>query len=502
MKKIERLVTFVNEKLPPQRWLIWLFVAFIVKFAAFFFLINKSGGGYGGSWMLFNADTSSYFDPVINFILNGRYWDDLTEGFRMPGYGLLYYLLHFVTNSESAIFNTIGIIQTALSAIAAYMLGLLAMRIIMVRWGFYVVFLLTLCSPFNLLFNSYLLTESFSVSTLIIATYFLERFVSLRRLSACLLSSFFFLWAMFLRPNIFVISPILILFFIYLLVRKKISFIQTSVFFIPIVVAFGFWGLHNLNSHGRFNILTHSTYYPHINKSFVKENIEFFNAFGFAQVSLAFVENGEIYYYLNYPQKDVVIHIDNIDKYPVKEFNKDSIAALVVSTNRIYFDSLLTSSQKDSLNSLVKLRLASYREAFTEQYPFTFRVKNLVPILLDYVSVGATGYSGQQENISAKQLLFKTLLFLNNTLTSLVIYGGLAGCIIMLLTFVRQPFAIQAFTGGITLALFFSIPLVLRLGETRYIVPSYSFLIVGLLFLIVSIVRKTFFPFAILKKSE
>jgi hypothetical protein len=420
----------------------------------------------------------------------------------MPGYGIIYLVLHYFFNTDAAIFNAIGIIQFSTSAVAAWCLGLTAMRLLNNKAAFYIVFLLSLFSPFNLIFNAYLLTESFSVSALVFGTFFLDKFMTSKKPIHGFASSAFYLWAMFLRPNIFVIAPVLVAYFSWVMYRKVLTAKLTALFFAPMIICFGAWSLHNLNQHGYPALLTHTTYYPRIEKSFVKEQMEFFNAYGYAQVSIAFVEKGEIYYYLNYPQKDVVIHIDNIDRFPVSEFNKDSIATLVVATNRIYFDTLLTRHDKDSLNSLVKTKLAAYRNAFINDYPMAYRFTNLIPILRDYVSVGATGYSGNNENFSIKKIVFSSMLFLNNALTSLIIFGGIAGCAMMVLTFLKQQHALQAYTAAMTIALFLSIPVVLRLGETRYIVPAYSFLIIGLAYLIFAVFNKTTIPFRIHQNQD
>jgi hypothetical protein len=305
MTPINKLVEFLSHKAPPQKWLLWIVMGCILKIPVFYLLIAKNGTGFQGSFMLFNSDTYSYFDPIKNLITNGTYFDPETEGYRLPGYGVFYFLLHYIFSSPASIYNAIGVIQLSCNIISVYLVGRLAQHITRSNAAFYLAFLLHGISPFTSMFSSHLLTESLSASFLVFSFYFIYRSVN-DKPGLVLPAGIFLTWSYFLRPSIFIIIPFVILFFLILIIKKRIALKYLFILLTPMVICSGLWVLHNYSTHHKLRLLTHTLYYPKIEKSYVKSSMEFFSAYGYPQIIMPFAKDGNVYYYLNFPRKDNV----------------------------------------------------------------------------------------------------------------------------------------------------------------------------------------------------
>ena len=135
---------------PVENKVYWIAVALTFKGLFFFlqlmghgFAIRSNGhaifiGSYGG-------DTPGYLTPIEDFIKTGHY----TSEYRLPGYGMVYYVLRFVFAPEWAC-NIIIFLQWILASISVYYMALIVKVTFAKERLFYITYFLFLISIFSI----------------------------------------------------------------------------------------------------------------------------------------------------------------------------------------------------------------------------------------------------------------------------------------------------------------------------------------------------------------
>src|ERR1700739_405936 len=152
----------------PSKWQFWMLLALFFKALIFVFLIAKHDfNTIPGFWGATGGDTESYLRPIDNFLAKSGYTPDN----RMPGSGLIYLPFAFFF-SKSAACNLIILLQFVASVLSVYPLALISKCLFKSSTLFYITFYLYTISTYTNLFDSILLTESFSTSFLILSVFF------------------------------------------------------------------------------------------------------------------------------------------------------------------------------------------------------------------------------------------------------------------------------------------------------------------------------------------
>lgn len=196
----------------------------------------------------FHGDTMSYFDPIIHLLEQGSYNPD----YRMPGYGVLYYVFFLISHSNEISFFLIILFQFILTGLAYGLIAQMVFELTGSRVLYFLSFLL-LEVNYYLLFDSYLSTESLATSLLILISY-----LCFRPGRYPLILGFALCWLIFIK-SIFCLLFIPLGFYFFL---KKIPKRFFLLFLIPLVLIEGLWILRNAIKFHAFVPLTYQTFYP------------------------------------------------------------------------------------------------------------------------------------------------------------------------------------------------------------------------------------------------
>ncbi len=261
---------FKNILLPdPAKWQFWLVAGMVLKGAIFLLRLTRWVPHHiDGFWGVSEGDTWSYILPIDNLIHLHQYSPD----YRMPGYGVIY-LPFAMMFSRGAVYNIMITLQLAAACLSVYCLALVAKDIFRSAAMFYLTFYLFGISTFSNMFDTFILTESFSVSFLIFSVYFVVKGLTAPSPKPLyfLLSGVFLTWLIFLRPVFF---PLYLLFtaviFFYLLKtaawRRMLQYLV--LFLVPIVICDGSWITRNYMKYKRVIPVTTSVFYPGIADSY------------------------------------------------------------------------------------------------------------------------------------------------------------------------------------------------------------------------------------------
>lgn len=166
-------------------------------------VLHSKARPHSPAWLgIRGGDTFSYFDPIENWLAHGTYAADLsrieTYAGRMPGYGIVYAAFRLTGLSADSAGSAMVLAQLLVSLLALWVLLELVQAIFAdIRLTKLVGIVLAL-STYTVVFDLYLLTESFGASAFVFAIYGLWRGRTARRY--LLLAGVFLTWVVFLRP--------------------------------------------------------------------------------------------------------------------------------------------------------------------------------------------------------------------------------------------------------------------------------------------------------------
>ena len=247
--------TFLKD---PLLWQFWVVLALIVKGIIFFFqLSHAETRGMQGFLGSFGGDTDTYIGPIDHWLSAGSYDPD----FRMPGYGIIYFIFR-IFFAKAVSLNIIIILQYITASLSVYALALISRQVLRSTLAFYITFYLFLLSTYSNLEDAGLLTESFTVSFLVFAVFFILKWSRTYKSGNLLLAGLLTTEVIFLRP---VFAPLLLLFclFVFLWAKNdgKNNFLKSAIILlVPFVIIDGIWIVRNYQVRKRIIPLTATLY--------------------------------------------------------------------------------------------------------------------------------------------------------------------------------------------------------------------------------------------------
>lgn len=468
----------------PWQWDItakwkWLALALLIKGAMFaYFAIefqnNWEAKHIQNGIVIFYQDSYTYYIPVEEWVDGKGY----RGACRMPGFLPIYAPLYSVFGASTARLIMI-VLQVLLDVLATYLLALFAYRIQNDRRVFLWSFALAAISSFVSVWNNYAVSDSWAVSTLIIAFYFLQRYGGSRQTRHLLWAGIWMCWSIFFRPIHLLALPIVAIYLIALngglLHHFKRLLISGMVFIVPLTGCIGLWTWRNHAVYQKWIPLQDDPSVCYYNLQdyhlALRDNIL---AWGmdFQEWSL----NTEFAWFL-----------DSTDHRPcplpsrvfTTYFNADSLEVLKGN----YHNALATEDRDPQAFASYRMQVIQSSNAFQNAYvaekPFDFYVINRLRLLRLFL------FSGRVDNLplparqdmNVAQFAFKVACL---GLLSLVIIFGLFGAVHVLWRgasverwFLLYPLFHIAVLGG-----------VLGYAEQRYLTPAYPFLVVGTAFFV------------------
>jgi hypothetical protein len=462
----------------PYKWQFWIFLAFFFKSIIFIFLIYRQDlsplPGFRG---VIAGDTYTYFSPIDNLITHGAYSPD----FRMPGYGLLYFPFAFLF-SKTIAYTIIIVLQFIAASLSVYCLAIIAYNIFKSKAMFYLTFYLFAISTYTSLFDTTLLTESFTCSFLIFSVFFLLKALHNRSKTYINLvfSGVFLTEVFFLRPifaPLFLIFCVLILVFFY---RNKSGKLMPKLlaFLLPLILIDGAWTTRNYLKHDKFIPAT-SFYYPRIANSYDLPLYTLVSSWGGA--NQYWEPDAEIRWFGVEDGLPPELHNRSVslpDYIYTSKFNYDSLLALKKQLS-IYISNESNpnadSVKMKSLLATIRTKCFFYANSIKTEKPFLYYIK--APIMRTKHFLVHSGTYNLFVTLTSQLNTVQYCVKILYSLFYLFIIGfGAIGILILfrqsiLVTPVIMITAIVVYTIVIH-------PVVLGVCEKRYFVPAYPFMLI------------------------
>ncbi|MDD3877886.1 MAG: hypothetical protein PHT69_14790 [Bacteroidales bacterium] len=479
----------IYHRLPqPDNWKFWVLIAFIVKslFVIYFFSFvysyddNFSGFNWEGSIAKAGGDAPSYFEPIENLINNGQYLDD----YRMPGYGWIYYLLRWVF-SKTISFNIIIIIQLIFSAISVYLLGKIAHIVFEIKKSFYITYFLYLTSTYVSIFDYVLMTESLTVSTIIISLYLFFCHIRSKSFIHLFFSGLFITWAIFLRP---IVAPILLLYLIFLIyffvkegLLKKLSVI--FIFLCSFIIIDGFWIARNYRIYQKLIPLQKDRDFKSVVNGYGIHMRDFIRSFGGNaefwlpnSESLYFTPESD--YFIKAYEEDTLLSLIPHYIY-TKDFNIDSLNRIREQIVKIYDPKTKASEVKDTENEII-VKFDNYQNSIKKEKPFLYYVfSRLISLKRIFINTdynfGFIGYYFSPKHSVLFTIFSKFYIFFYY----IVMIFGIIGFFMLITN--KNSYKNKKILLFIFLFFYFNTcySLIFKENQSRYLTTAYPFLILS-----------------------
>jgi len=460
-----------------NKWF-WFGLALLIKLAFFIYFLHQ----YDKSLLDFNSvvighktgDTDSYLEPINNLIQNGSYNPD----FRMPGYGFIYLLFRLLFNQLLAS-NLLVVLQLLLSAVSVYCLALSALYIYKSEKYFLFIFFIYAFSSYPSYFDVLIVTESFSVSTLILNVYFLIKHHQTRNKVWLFISGVFLCWGIFLRPVFILLIFFEFLYLSFFLSKDKIisfrkKIISLLLFLLPFICAESLWVARNYFHNKQVFFLTKTIRYSWSNKDFVAVK-DFVSSWGGDD---SYEHNAEIFWF-EYHQDIFKVSKEKIQqiKFPAyiytSKFNYDSLVA-VKKNIKLSRDTSLTSEQRNHYQVYITDKLNKYSQSIKDEKPAVYYLYAPAKMLVRFIFQSGSHFWFLKP-FNTLSILEKCIKLFYSLLYWIIIILGSIGCVSFMINHFRD-FNIKFVMSFIPLYFILIHPVFLRLTDERYIIPAYPFL--------------------------
>jgi len=465
-------------------WKSWVVCSIGIKIILLLLYIKFSGlsSNLLNQFYLLNSDYPELLGPVDNYFISGTFEKDLHSSVsyagRLPGYIFPYFFLKMLFSRHIAL-TLLVVFQIIFSAVAAYMLGLLAYQIFQKKIIFFLFFIFFIAFGFFSVWDLFVAPESISICAYVLHLFLLNRYMENRKNTALIFSGLFLAWAFFLRGflGIYFVTAIIVIAGFHFKHRHGIKriLVNSFIFLIPLIVMELAWVTRNYSAFGKL-ILLQTTYVP-------GQPAEMYNLENrsdrYLEVSLRRLVSswgGECGWY--FPGSEMGwlrISDDSVaDRFQFKSyvfypgFSRDSLDKMRVayqgysSTNGV---------QKDSLYSRLIFLAEHYREKYIRNNQFRYymitpvmRVKNLVikNVVADWPGVS---FSNSHWAIKCYKAMVVILYFL------ILIAGG-AGMFLCLWMIRKIHFILIAAAFNVFLLLFLFAELI-ELAHFAYFATGY-----------------------------
>jgi len=477
----------IKKLIETKSWWFWILVALAFKSILLIYYVHNIDPrlveqGYPGLWGGFGGDTRTYIKPIENLLANGSY----VPNDRMPGYGIVYIMFRFFMNGVHAL-NALILLQVIVSSISVYALGVTAERIFKSKEVFYYAFVLYLFSELAFSWDYLILTESFTLSALVLSTmFFTLYFDDPKRPGYMVLSGLFLTWAVFLKPIyglVFAIVGVVILIRLYR-EKSKALLLGLFAFAIPFVLVDGAWIVRNYTIYQQIIPLTPHLYLDNLNNSYNAVLIQFMQSWG-----------GDIGWDVGTDSRWFCPRMNNATCMPcaqeleknakvtlpdyiyTSKFNKDSLIAMRADMN--IWDSLFDNHADPvaikNLKTNIEYRLNIYTQSVKTENPFLYYVKSRLVNLRRFIMGRSITtplifhpYNKLKLGIYAlSQALYYFALFSALIVAFVMVFRGVF--------LVNTQYALIA----VSLILLYGVFIFpfLKLSEHRYLAPEYPFIV-------------------------
>lgn len=421
------------------------------------------------------GDAGSYIDPMENYITKGKFsysGNDHTV-YRTPYYGIPYFFFRLFLNKTGAL-SSIVILQFLLEILSIFLLFKLVSNLFKSRWGPYLFLAFVLVSFHTSDFTYRILSESLSMSFLIISIYLFYHFIKNQKIKHLLIGGLFFAFTVLLKPyfGLFYLAFGLSLLFFHkekpwpqsLSVVSK----QSVLFFLPLFFLSLPWTIRN---------------YIHFDRLIP------FNEYAFDELELSYRHfaraRGESYVYWDHETAGCYFIRTNQPCYfKIEESFLSQNASLdEIEDVRKKFFEYQDQTQKDPI---LKEEIITSFNLLTENYrndkPFQYYVVSRLRLAKYFLLHSGSYYLPYTFNEVG--FILKGIKLLQSLMYYIVLLSVL-GSIILLF---KKKSLIFLFATPLFLILFF--PLIFGATEYRFFAHFYPFSVIGIIYFIESLMKK------------
>jgi hypothetical protein len=235
-------------------------------FFAYQFVQNYPADQITERLFIIDGETISYYAPIESLAEGNGY--SIKEAIsssneflifpstrRVPGIAVVYYPLLKIFEKDTARAMVV-LVQFMVSTISVYLLGLLAFYLFQSIVAFGIVLLLYSLSSFVSIFDHYGISESFSISFLLIGFYFSFRAIQKLSIWNFFWAGIFLCWSTFIRPALGVSFPAIGLIFLIHFAKQKqvfsLAFLRSILLFaLPLICCLSLWTARNHKVSGK-----------------------------------------------------------------------------------------------------------------------------------------------------------------------------------------------------------------------------------------------------------
>ena len=456
--------------------ILFFFLLLIIKFSWVFFLNNnfKSHSVIGNFIATTAGDTRTYIEPIENYLKNGEYGMELGAytpfksdiptvfypALRTPHYGL-FYLFFRNFFSQKISYDLLALLQIFLEVISTLAFASMCFSLTMHRLGYYIPLIFLGLSSWITFYASYILTESFTCSFILLGLYYFNNWIIDKKLKYLFAAGFFIAYAIMMKPFL---VPWTIFFAIsILLVTKNFKgFVKHSIVFIfPLLLLWSPWVIRNYTSTGTLIPFSKPTYYPC--KRLVHSCSEFLSAWGGDPIWWeGNCRTAGTFFY------QIEINSNCEYKFPEYVFTKDyTLEDLRYLRNQIQL--FQHDVKNDSMDRAISNKFDEMTVSFVNNKPFHYFIyAPLIRLKSSFLKSGS--YYIDKHSIPFLLLnTFQSLLYL------LPLCFGSIGLIFMGLNNFRNPMNIILI--GLPICLIIVLTMVFKLNEWRYFIYVYPIMI-------------------------
>jgi hypothetical protein len=447
-----------------------LFFAIIFKFIFNYLILKNQILDASTFFGNFSADSEGYLMPIDRYWASGEFYSE----HRMPGYSVLYFLLTLFFDKDVSL-NLLVIIQVVLSGISSTLLALLAFQWTKRLVYFFSTFFIVLLSTYISWYDGFILTESLTISILVLFVYSFDYAQNKRKPTFWMsIPGLLFAWIVFLRPVFF---PIIIIFIFLIVFKNRLDyiFILKSTFFIllPFLILDGIWIYSNYQRHKKIIPFQETFLGPTQSNVFYEPAFRFVQSWGGDYVW--WKEGSHIRFFgvgtdsLVYSDKDQIQFPEYIF---TSEYNLDSLKLMNEKLMDLKKAKLDSSDFLEAESQKVYESFNRFSNSIKREKPWVYHVKSRISLVHQFLFKSKARnpyYSVGIPNIFIKIKSYTYILTL--------IMGYLSS---FFLIFRIRGNINYIMISGVVWYTFIIHPLILRVIENRYLLPSYPFLILAI----------------------
>ena len=465
-----------------------LFLGFLVKTLFFVWYIHENAdfphmGGFA-SW---DADSWEYINTVESW-LRGSGWD---PDHRLPGYAVIYLMFRWLLERPIA-GDALVVFQLITAVLAAWCIAREAAHASKRSALFWPLYLLLLFTAFHAVTENNLINESLTTSALMFHWTFYSRFRRSGSTPWLIISGFFIMLSIFLRPiygPLLAVVPLIELFRVGRPFGRRV--VWAFLFVLPFLISDGIWTVRNYREYGGFHPLTnHGPYNPVFSATPYYAVIWYVQAYGGHCYWWDPIADMRWFGYEPDAGGGTNRSIPGVPEPPEDAYTsictKDSLAGLAIDLRK----TRLPGKTKEQIDSTAKSMMAKarrFRVAYAREHPFHYQVVSRLR-LLKHQCIHSGTNSLFRRPFAELATLEKVYKLLQSAIYWWVLVVGMLGGIVLAMRVRRDP--IMAVLGIMAVYGVLACPWIMRMAEIRYLIPVFPLLIATSTWLALSTIER------------